>query len=49
MWAYDLTEHLMVGLETIIPLATITYIVEMNLYVLHPMDGWMFNDFINAK
>ena len=28
MWTYDLTDHLMVELETIIALATMTYIVE---------------------
>ena len=49
MWTYDLTNHLMVELETIIALATMTYIVETNLYELHPMDEQVFNDFINDK
>ena len=36
-------------LETIITLATMTYIVETNLHELHPMDERVFNDFINDK
>jgi len=28
MWTYDVTDHLMVGLETVIALSTLTYIVE---------------------
>ena len=47
MWTYDLTNHLMVELETIIALATMTYIVKTNLYESHPMDEQVFNDFIN--
>ena len=35
---YDLTNHLMVDLETIIALATMTYIGESNVYELHPGD-----------
>ena len=38
MRTYDLTDHLMVELETIFALVTITYIVETNLCELHPMD-----------
>ena len=38
MWTYDWTNHLMVGLETIIALAMMTYIVETNLYEFHPID-----------
>ena len=34
----------MVELQTIIALATMTYIVETNLYELHPMDEQVFND-----
>jgi hypothetical protein len=49
MWAYNLTIHLMVELETIIALAIMTFIVETNLCELHLMDEWMFNDFINHK
>ena len=49
MWTYDLTDHLMLGLKTIIALAIMTHIVEKNLYELHPMNAWMFKDFINDK
>ena len=49
MWTYDLTDHLMVMLETIIALATMTYIIETNLYELHLMKERVFNDFINDK
>ena len=49
MWTYNLTNHSMVALETIIALATIIYIVEKNLYELHPMVERVFNDFINDK
>ena len=49
MCTYDLTNHLMVMLETIIALATITYIVETNSYELHLMDESVFNDLINDK
>ena len=48
-WVYDLRDHLIVELETIIALATMTYIVETNLYELHPMNERVFNDFINDK
>ena len=49
MSTYDLTNHLMIKLETIIALATMTYIVETNLNELHSMDELVFNDFINDK
>ena len=49
MWTYDLMNHLMLGLETIIALSTLVYIVELNLYELHPMNERVFNDFINDK
>ena len=39
MWTYDLTDHLMLGLKTIIALAIMTHIVEKNLYELHPMNA----------
>ena len=39
----------MIELETIIALATVAYIVETNLYELHPMNEWVFNNFINDK
>ena len=46
---YDLTYHIIIDLETIIALATITFVVEKNLYELHPTDENVFNDFINDK
>ena len=39
----------MVDLETIITLATITFVVGKSLYKLHHMDEKMFNYFINDK
>ena len=47
MWTNNLTYHLMVELDTTV--ALILYIVEMNLYELHPMKGQVFNDFFNDK
>ena len=44
MWTYDLMDHLMLALETFIALATMTYIVQTNLYELHLMDDRVFND-----
>ena len=38
MWPYDLTDYLMLELETTIVLATMTYTIETNLYELHAMD-----------
>ena len=49
MWTYDLKNHLMVELEIIIALAIMTYILETNLYELHPMNERVFNDFIIDK
>ena len=49
LWTYDWTYHIMVDLETIIALATITFVVEKDLDDLNPMDEKMFNDFINDK
>ena len=46
-WTYDLTDHLMVHLETIIALAFMRYIVELDAYELHPGDEKVFDDFIN--
>ena len=48
-WKYDLTDHLMVDLETIIALATMTYIGESNVYELHPGDEKVFNDFADEN
>ena len=49
MRTYDLTIHLIVKLETIIAWVTMSYIVETNLYELHPMDERVFNNFNNDK
>ena len=35
---YGLTNHLIIELDTIIAMAIMTYIVETNLYELHPMN-----------
>ena len=40
-------DHLMVGLETIIALASLTYIVDLDAYELHVGNEKVFNDFIN--
>ena len=37
-WTYNLTDHSMIYLETIIALAPITYVVDLNAYELHPGD-----------
>ena len=34
-WTYDLTNHLMVDLETIITIGSMTYIVDLDAYDLH--------------
>ena len=41
---HNMSDHLKVELETIIALGIMTYIVETNLYELHPMDDQGFND-----
>ena len=48
-WTYDFTDHLMVELETIIALATMTYIAELDAYELHLGDEKNFNDFANES
>lgn len=37
-WTYDLIDHLIVNLETISALASMTYIVDLNAYEFHPGD-----------
>ena len=37
----------MLYLETIIALALMNYIVDLDAYELHPRDETLFNDFIN--
>ena len=39
-------EQLMVDLKTMIAVASMTYIVNLNAYELHPGDEIIFNDFI---
>ena len=39
----------MVDLETIIMLASMTYILDLDAYKLHPKDEKNFNNFINAR
>jgi hypothetical protein len=34
-WTYDLMNHLMIDLETIIALSSMTYIIDLNAYELH--------------
>ena len=46
-WTYNLTNHLMVDIKPIIILASMTYIVDLNAYELHPGDEKVLNDFIN--
>ena len=43
----DLTDHLMVELEIIIALASMTCIVDLDAYGLHQGDEQVFNNFIN--
>ena len=48
MWTYDLTEYLMVYFKTIIALASMTYLVNLDTYELHPHDKKeAFNNFID--
>ena len=49
VWTHDLTNHIIGDLETIIALATLTFVVYKNLYELHPTDEQVFNDLINDK
>ena len=42
-------DHLMIELDTIIALATVTCVLEANSYELHPMNERVFNDFIDDK
>lgn len=46
-WTYDLTNHLMVGLETIIARASMTYITDLDACELHLGDEKACNDFID--
>ena len=42
-------DYLMIYLETIIALAFMTYIVDLDACELHPWDGKVFNNFINES
>ena len=46
-WTYDLTMHLMLNLKTIIALASMTYIVDLDVCALHAGNEKVFDDFIN--
>ena len=42
-------DHLMVDLETIIALASMTYVIDLDAYELHLGDEQVFIDFINER
>ena len=47
-WTYNLTDHLMVDLDTIIAIAFMKYnVLDLDAYELHPGNEKVFNDFIN--
>ena len=46
-WTYDLMDHLMLDLETIIALVSITYIIDLDVYEPHLGDEEVFNVFVN--
>ena len=46
-WTYNLTDHLIIDLETMIELASMTYIADIDAYELHPGDEKTFNNFSN--
>ena len=46
-WPYDLMDHLMLHLQTIIALASMIYIVDLDAYELKQRDEKVFNNFIN--
>jgi hypothetical protein len=48
-WSYDLTNYIMVELNSVIALANLTYDVETNMYELHPSDEKVFNNFITKN
>lgn len=49
MWTCDLMDHLMVELDTIVALVSLTYSAKTNLFKLHPMDEQVLNDFFDDK
>ena len=46
-WTYELTNHLVVDLKTIIALAPMTYVIDLDGYELQLGDKTFFNNFIN--
>ena len=44
---YDLMDHLTIDLEIIIALTSITYMVDLDAYELHPGGEKVFHDLIN--
>ena len=44
---YDLTDHFMVDIDTIIAIPFVTYIIDLDAYELHRGDEEIFNNFIN--
>ena len=46
-WTYGLTNQLMIDLKTIIELAFMTYVVDLDAYELHLGDEKLFDDFFN--
>jgi hypothetical protein len=46
-WTYDFTYHLMIDLETIIAIASMTYVIDLDAFELHLGDEKLFIDFIN--
>lgn len=48
-WTYDLINHVMFDLGTVIALASLTYNVEGDIYKLHPSDERIIDDFGNLN
>ena len=46
-WTYDLVSYLMVGLDRIFALASMTYIVDLDACELNAGNEKVFNDCIN--
>ena len=46
-WTYNVMDHLMIYLETIIASSFMTYIVDLDAYELRLGDENFFDDFIN--
>ena len=46
-WTYNLTKHLILDLEIIMALASMTYIVDFDAHELHMGDEKVFIIFIN--